>query len=310
MRTAALCIALWSAVAVAQGRQPVGSTGRDLPVVLPPESKYQMVDPWAQVPNGPAWGSGVTWVAVDAKQNVFVLRRRSPNVLVFDAAGKFLRSWGDGLFKWAHGLRVDRGGFIWATDGQDHLVYKFSPDGKILLTLGEKGVPGNDGAHFNRPTDVAVAVNGDVFVSDGYGNSRVAKFTAAGKFVKSWGTKGTGPSEFNLPHAIVIDQRGRVLVADRQNNRIQVFDQEGRFLDQWGNSGRPYGMELTNDDKLYLADAETGNITVLDAKTGQQLEVLTGIGEPHGIAIDSSGNLFTAMVNNQVLLKLAPKNSR
>lgn len=309
MQKPALLIVMWFVLVGTQGRQPAGSTSRDLPVALAEDSRYAMVDPWAQVPNGPAWGGAVTWVEVDATDTVFVLRRNAPNVLVFDASGQFLRSWGDGLFKWAHGLRVDRNGFIWATDGQDHLVYKFSADGRVIMRLGEKGVSGNDGGHFNRPTDVAVAPNGDIFVADGYGNSRIAKFTPNGEFIRAWGTKGTGPGEFNLPHAIVIDPRGRVLVADRQNNRIQVFDQDGRFLDIWGDSGRPYGMDLSSDGKLYLADAETGNVTVLDAANGRRLEVLTGIGEPHGIAIDTHGNLFTAMVNNQVLLKLAPRTS-
>ena len=290
-----------------QVKQPVGSTGKYI-VDVPANSPYRMADPWARIPEGtPTWGGAVSWVAVDANSNVYVLRRNAPNVVVFDANGKFLRSWGDGLFKWAHGIRVDRNGFVWATDGQDHLVYKFTNAGTLVLKLGEKGVPGNDGAHFNRPTDVAVAPNGDFFVSDGYGNSRVAKFSADGKFIRMWGTKGTGPGEFNLPHAVVIDGRGRVIVADRQNNRIQVFDQDGKFLDMWGDCGKPYGLELSTDDKLYVADADTGNIAVLDAKSGKKVDTLLGIGEPHGIAIDRLGNLYAAMVDNQILLKLVPR---
>jgi DNA-binding beta-propeller fold protein YncE len=150
---------------------------------------------------------------------------------------------------------VDSKGFVWTTDDQGHQVKKWSADGKVALTLGTYEKPGEGPDTFNGPTDVAVAASGDIFVSDGYGNSRIARFTAAGEFVKAWGLNGSLPGQLNLPHAIVIDSRGRLLVADRKNQRVQVFDQEGAFLDQWKGLGQPVALDI-RDDVLYVADAD------------------------------------------------------
>jgi len=216
-----------------------------------------------------------------------------------------VKSWGEGLFKWAHGLRVDRDGFIWATDGQDHLVYKFTMDGKQVLKLGEKGVAGDGQSRdaFNGPTDVAVAPNGDFFVSDGYGNSRVVKFSKDGEFIRIiGGRKGTGPGEFDLPHSVVIDSQNRLLVGDRENTRIQVFDLDGNFLEIWSGLGKPYGLYLTGDDTLYVADADGGTITI--AKNGKAVEVIEGLGRPHWIGMDPSGALYLADVRAMRILKI------
>ncbi|MBM3775651.1 MAG: hypothetical protein FJW37_10905, partial [Acidobacteria bacterium] len=182
------------------------------------ESRYQVVHGWPQLPPGFALGQ-VTGVEVDSANRVFVFHRGDRPILCFDgASGKLLASWGDGMFGSAHGLTVDSRDNVWVTDVVHHQVFKFSSKGELLMTLGAKGVPGLDGTHFNRPTDLAVAPAGEIFVADGYGNSRVAKFSPEGKFLLDWGTKGRGTGEFDTPHGIALDGQGRVYVADRGNS--------------------------------------------------------------------------------------------
>ena len=192
---------------------------------------------WAQLPAGTAWGGLTTWVAADGKGTVIVLVRKAPYFRVFTSDGKFVKSWGDeGLFNEAHSVQFDRDGFIWATDPNDHVVHKFNTDGKLIMTLGKKGVPGDNASHdtFNRPNAVTIAANGDIYVSDGYINSRVVQFSKEGKFIKIiGGTKGNGPGQLQLPHGVAIDSKGRLLVADSDNKRIAVFDKDGKFIENW-----------------------------------------------------------------------------
>ena len=257
--------------------------------------KYQVVENWADL------GPGVEWhvtagVASDAQGLIIPIRRVDPPFF-YIKNGKLVKQWGDGLFKYAHGVRVDRNGFLWATDAGDYsVVYKFNKDtGEILMMLGTKGVKGETPTTFNRPADVLVAPNGDIFVADGYGNSRVVKFSKDGKFIKAWGTKGTGPGQFNLPHNLAMDSQGRLLVADRENGRIQIFDQDGNYLDQWkGLGGKPYGLVMGKDDTLYIGDADGGTITV--AKDGKVLDVIHDLGRPHQLAIDPAGAIYYADV--------------
>lgn len=270
-------------------------------------ASYEAASGWAELPEGMEWGP-VSSVSVNRQGLIFALQRVNPAVVVLDAAGKFISGWADSVFKWAHGLRVDDDGFIWATDGQGHVVMKFNVEGELLLELGQRDVSGDGPDTFNRPTDVAVAANGDFFVSDGYGNSRVVKFDRNGKFLKSWGTKGTGPGEFDLPHSIVIDARGRVLVGDRENSRVQIFDQEGIYQDQWSNISAPYGLYISKENLLLVADAIGGSITIVDSRTGQKLDVIDGLGHPHWVSMDPEGNIYFADVRAQNLGKLVPKN--
>ena len=274
------------------------------PAAADPHPKYAVSETWATLPPNTAWGA-TSAVASDGKGRILVLRRVEPSILVFTTSGRFVRAWGEGLFRWAHGLRVDRDGFLWATDAQENLVYKFTPDGEPVLTLGEKGVTGDEQSRsaFDRPTDVAVARNGDVFVSDGYGNSRVVEFSKDGEFLRIiGGRKGAGPGEFDLPHSLVIDAQDRLLVGDRENARIQVFDLGGRLLETWSGLGKPYGLALGVDDTLYVADAEGGTITV--AKHGRAVDVIRGLGRPHWIGIDPSGALYVADVQAMRVLKI------
>jgi peptidylamidoglycolate lyase len=230
---------------------------------------YQVVHGWPQLPPSFVLGQ-VSGVGVDSHSHVFVFHRAenswaadksrlisSPTVLCFDGAtGQLQLSWGANRFVAPHGLRVDPHDNVWVTDTALHQVFKFSHDGKLLLTLGTERSAGVDATHFNRPTDIAFAADGSIFVSDGYGNSRIAKFSAEGQFVLDWGRKGTGPGEFDTPHSVVVDSQGRVYVADRGNSRIQVFDANGQFLKSWSSDqlGRPWSLALGPDNLLYVVD--------------------------------------------------------
>src|SRR5204863_3320484 len=186
-------------------------------------------------------------------------------IFQFDTSGKLLKSFGAGLFISPHKMTIDSDGNLWMADNGQHLVMKLDPNGKVLMTLGKKGVagPGND--EFDAPTEVAIAPNGDNFVADGHtgggtavGNSREVKFHKTGKFIKTFGKKGMGPGEFDLPHTLAFDSRGRLFVGDRQNNRVQIFDQDGRFIAQWFQFGRPSGIYIDKrTDTLYVADSES-----------------------------------------------------
>jgi peptidylamidoglycolate lyase len=174
---------------------------------------------------------------------------------VFEAAsGRHLRSWGANLFVMPHGLTIDRQDNIWLTDVRLHQVFKFRPDGRLLLTVGEARVPGADRSHFNQPTDIAVLPDGSFYVSDGYGNARVIKFSATGEYQFEWGRRGTGPGEFDLPHAIDTDSRGNVYVVDRSNARVQVFDRAGTYLTEWrgGELGRPYSVAVLGNRAIVV----------------------------------------------------------
>lgn len=250
-------------------------------------------------------------VATNSKGEIYLFHRGPRPVLCVDAAGKLLRAWGDEEIGVPHGLRVDRQDNVWVTDMGRHRVLKFDPDGKLLLALGT-GQAGTGNDQFDRPTDVAFAPNGDVFVSDGYGNNRVMKFSAAGRFIKSWGTKGTKVGEFDLPHAIAMDSKNRLLVGDRGNERIQLFDTEGQFLEQWPGFV-PYGIAINADHQVFVADADANQVVRLD-DTGNVQQHWgnkgSGLGEfnvPHMLAFDAAGNLFVAEVGNMRFQKLSKK---
>lgn len=213
--------------------------------------KYELVKNWPELPGSFKLGNP-TGIGIDTNRNVFIFHRAgriwplissmphtyisSKTILMLDGqSGKLLNSWGNNLFIMPHGLTVDRNNNIWVTDVGLHQVFKFSHEGKLLMKLGEAKIAGNDSRHFNRPTDVAVSGDGSFYVSDGYGNSRIIKFSSTGKYLLQWGTKGDKEGEFNIPHAIDLDEKGNVYVADRENKRIQVFDSIGKFLKQWTN---------------------------------------------------------------------------
>jgi sugar lactone lactonase YvrE len=242
---------------------------------------------WAQLPADMPWGGLTTWVAADGKGTVIVLVRKAPYFRVFTAEGKFVKAWGDeDLFVEAHSVQFDRDGFIWTSDPNGHVIHKFSTDGKLVMTLGKKGVAGDNASHdtFNRPNAVAIAPNGDIFVSDGYVNSRVVQFSKDGKFIKIiGGVKGSGPGQLQLPHGVAIDSKGRLLVSDSDNKRISIFDQDGKFIESWAAPCRG-NIVVTSDDTVYVSDVNAGAVMIL--RDGKIIDAIHVEGRPHGMAVD------------------------
>jgi DNA-binding beta-propeller fold protein YncE len=273
---------------------------------------YRLVENWVQFPPEVAkWGSA-TGVDVDAHDNVYVFHRDPlMPIIAFDRNGKFLRAWGKGMFKTTHFLRVDRFGSVWVTDRGDMVAYKFSPEGKLLMTLGKKGVTGDNTSQdtFNGMADLAVAKNGDILIADGEGpNTRVVKFSKDGKFIKWWGGKGTGPGQFDQPHSIALDSKGRVYVADRSNNRIQIFDEDGKFLNQWTNFGTPWGVFITKDDMLYVVDGTSNNcLLIASTKDGKVIDRIEGLSNPTAVTVDSKGAIYVGEVNGTNVKKFVRK---
>ena len=276
-----------------------------------PFPDYQPVLGWPKLPDGLKLGP-VSAVATDSDDCVYVFHRGKRPILVFDRDGKFLRSWGDGLFTTPHGLRVDPANNVWTTDMSSHQVLKFDSKGKLLLTLGKKDVPGDGPDRFNQPTDVAVAPSGEFYVADGYGNSRIMKFSKDGKFLKQWGEEGSGRGKFDLPHAIVLDAKGRVYVADRENKRVQIFDADGKFLAEWKDSGSPYGLYLS-DGRLFVADALENWVKVLDmdgkvlGRWGQKGTAPGQFDSPHMLCVDSRGAVYVADTGDNRVQKFVPR---
>ena len=236
-------------------------------------------------------------IGVDSKGRVYATAGKGDEgVIVFDPAGKVVDSWGEGFVS-KHGLRVidDK---VWVTDRERQIVMEFTLDGKLLRTLGTDGKSGLGENEFNLPSDVAVGRNGDIYVSDGYTNSRVMRFGADGTFKQSWGSKGEGRGEFDLVHNIAIDKKGRVFIADRENERIQIFDADGGFLEEWTHVGKPYGLYIDDESRVYITDGVANRVYVTDEK-GNVLSMFgkggDGSGEfnmAHSITLDKKGNIY------------------
>jgi len=329
-------IALCGGVAYTQIEvQPVN----DLP------NPYQTIRNWGNMPEGRTWGS-LSAVDIDPDgKSVWVAERCGANscagsnlpvVLKFDSSGKLVKSFGGGMFIFPHGIHVDREGNVWVTDaraatpeelqkfsdakGKGHTVVKFSPDGKVLLTLGKPGVAGNPPDALNEPCDVVTAPNGDIFVGEGHSGQnanapphtagRITKFSKDGKFIKTWGKWGSAPGEFRTPHALAFDSRGRLFVSDRGNVRLQIFDPDGKFLAVWKQFSRVSGIYIDKNDTLYAIDSESNAIThpgwkkgvrIGSAKDGKVRFFIPGhktdtpegaAGE--GVAVDAAGNVYGA----------------
>ncbi|PWU07887.1 MAG: hypothetical protein C5B51_08885 [Terriglobia bacterium] len=242
---------------------------------------------WAKLPTGTTWSGETSWVAADGKGQVVVFVRKAPYFRVFDRDGQFLKAWGDeNLLVEAHMMTFDRDGNIWAVDTNGHEVLKLDPNGKVLMILGKRGVAGDNSSHetFNRPATVFLAQNGDIFVSDGYLNSRVVQFTNDGKFIRIiGGIKGSEPGQLKLPHGVVVDSKGRVIVSDSDNKRLSLFDKNGQFLETWAVPCRG-GIEILPDDTIYVSDVNAGAVTIM--KEGKILDVIHVEGRPHGLGVD------------------------
>jgi len=306
-------------------------------LVLTQPNPYTTIERWGQLPQGRSWGS-TSAIDVAPNGNLWVAERCGANtcegsdlppVLEFDSSGKLLRSFGAGMFLFPHGMHVDKDGNVWVTDGQGrngkgHQVFKFSPEGKVLLALGKAGVAGSGPNEFNQPSDVVVAPNGDIFVADGHDtgtNMRIVKFSKNGTFIKTWGKPGSAPGEFNVPHGLAFDSRGRLFVADRANNRLQIFNQDGTFIEEWPQFSRLSGIYIDKNDVLYGADSESNmkrhpgwkrGIRVGSVRDGK---VIAFIPDPvenpdtsstsgaEGVTADSHGSIFGAEVGPKMVKK-------
>jgi streptogramin lyase len=359
---AALALSGWGAFAQAP-----------TPAVNDRPNPYQTVDNYFKLPAGRTWGS-TSAVEIDKDgRSIWVAERCGENscadpatgkmssldpVLKFDASGTLVKSFGAGMIAFAHGIYVDRDGNIWVTDANDnrprpargaapgtpapaapaklvgHQVIKFSPDGKVLMTLGKAGVAGNPPEALTEPNDVVTAPNGDIYVAEGHAGqnnnappdsvARISKFTKDGKFVKSWGKLGSAPGEFRTPHSLAFDSRGRLFVADRGNVRLQIFDQDGKFLEETKEFSRLSGIYITKDDMLYGADSESSETSHpggwkrgMRIGRAKDLKVLyfipdpetkpTGTSAAEGVAVDSQGNVYGAEVGPKAVKKYAKK---
>jgi DNA-binding beta-propeller fold protein YncE len=284
-----------------------------------PDLGYRVAAEWPQLPLG--WSFQETaGVAVDAGNQVYVCHRRPHPILQFDAHGKFVRSLGEGLFDRPHGLRIDPQGNLWVVDDRGQVVVKMDVAGRVRMVLGCWQTPGGPAersgdydVRFNRPTDVAWAPNGDIYVSDGYGNSRVVKFSPDGRYLTEWGRKGQGPGEFNTVHSVAVDKRGRVYVADRENRRIQIFDGDGKFLAEWRHVGAPWGLQITPEQELYMCDGYDGRVLKLSldgrvlgafGKTGKRPGEFLFV---HNLAVAPDGTIYTAEILNWRPQKFVPR---
>ena len=289
--------------------------------------RYQLEEDWGNFPSD--WKiSVVPGICIDNQDRLYVLSRGIPPIAVLDRSGNCLEHWGDGLFIRAHGVYLSNTGEVYCVDDGGHSAYKFNAKRELIFTLGNKGVPSDTGCidkkwqtithsagPFNYPTNIALAKNGDIYVSDGYGNARVHVFSPEGKLKFSWGEPGTAPGQFNLPHSLRFDAQERLYVCDRANDRIQIFDKEGHFIDQWCDFERPADMFIDQDGIMYVAeckrcsafDGTPSRVTILNLKG----EILARVGgdkpyDPsvghhtaHGIAVDSEGSLYVAEVGQR-----------
>jgi DNA-binding beta-propeller fold protein YncE len=272
---------------------------------------FQAAPAFFQLPDSIKLGA-CSGVAVNSKGNVYLFHRGKQPIIRLDADGKFLSSWGDDLIGSAHGLRIDADDNVWVTDIGNHQVMKFSTTGKLLLTLGKAGSAGDAIDQFNKPTDIAFGPQGEIYVTDGYGNNRVMTFTANGGFLAQWGEAGDGPGQFNLPHAVVVDRTGRVIVGDRENNRVQVFEGNGKFVAAWPGFA-PYGLAFDGQGRLFVADGVANEVLQLDdhgkivRSWGQEGTEPGQFRLPHMLASDSLGNLYVGEIKGERFQKLIRK---
>jgi sugar lactone lactonase YvrE len=307
---------------------------------------YGPGQPWGALPEGRSWGATSAIYPANDGQHIWVAERCGANscvgsavdpVLLFDLDGNLIRSFGAGLFAWPHGMYVDADDNVWVADsvgyrpvpdGIGHVIYKFSPEGEVLMTLGRVGEAGNGEHTFRKPSDVLVAPNGNIFVADGHGsaagqpvNNRIVKFNPQGQYITSWGIEGGDDGEFSDPHALAMDSQGRLFVGDRANSRIQLFDQDGRHLETWTQFGRPSGIFIDAEDVIYVVDSESNarrnrgwkrGIRIGSAKDGFVTAFVpdpetdqdnSGTSGGEGIAVDINGNLYAAEVGPRAVKK-------
>jgi DNA-binding beta-propeller fold protein YncE len=272
-------------------------------------ARYHAVANWATLAPGTTWGV-MSWVDVDRQGNIYVFQRSDPSakVMVFDAGGRYVRSWGEDMFAYPHALRVLRDGHIWTTDRQLQQIFCFDTDGRLLVTIGRRGLKGDDSSRdrFNGVSDVVMADDGTLFVSDGEGgNHRIVQLTREGRFIKSWGSAGDGPGELDGPHCVTLDAQGRVYVCDRANRRIQVFDRQGAFVAEMKQFGTPASIVITDEGLMYVAAGAPENKVTIGTTDGAVLQTIDGLDSPHGIGVGPDGSLYVAQSSGKAVLKYA-----
>jgi sugar lactone lactonase YvrE len=318
----------------AQAAEPLAHGVRnDLP------QPYGTQRDWGELPRGSSWAAVTAVEPSPDGRYIYVVHRCVDNscegrneapIFKYDMDGNLLASFGENLFNFPHGATVDPEGNLWVTDARStdnsgHQVFKFSPEGEILMTLGEKGVGGSEPGHLFHPTDVVVDPNnGDIFVSESHRdglNNRIVHFSPNGTFINEWGSKGSGTMEFSEPHTIAMDSTGRLFIGDRENNRIQIFTKGGEFIDEWRQFGRPSGIFITADDTIYVADSESGPDTganellgimkgirigsAVDGTVTSYIQDMEPLRDDHsgaeGVGVDAKGNVYGAVVRRQML---------
>ena len=297
----AICVSLFLAVLPAQA-----------------QTRYRSVRDWpvGAGRRAPDYGTRmVVGVATDSKGQVYVFQRTPHPILVFDRAGNYLRTWGHGLFALPHGCRIDPQGNIWLTDVGLHQVFKYAPDGRRLATWGVKSTPGNDAIHFNQPADVAFGPKGDVYIADGYGNARIVHLDGKGRYRNAWGHPGHVPGAFRLVHSVAVDAVGRVYVVDRDNARIQVFTPEGDLLAVWKHVGHPFGLFLTPDQRLFVADGLANTVSIYSlagkrlAQWGATGSAAGEMRRAHLLCVDDQGAVYVAEVNGRRVQKFVSQST-
>ena len=285
-----------------------------------PELDYVAVAEPLSFPAGTTLAGAAAAVAFDSKGHLFVLTRGNPSLFEFDNNGKFIRAFGEGLFTRSHGLRIDKDGNIWATDVGAHTVMKLDPQGKVLMTLGTKGQRGEwneSSRHFYEPNDIAIAINGDIFVAQGHtpganGDPRVLKFDKNGNFIKSWGGKGKEPGKFDVAHGLAFDAKGQLWVTDRENQRIQIFNTDGKFIKELKYAGLPCSIDIGSQN-IYMVNGFAGQVLKLDpegkvlAATGKAGKGVGEFGEAHVVAVSPKGDIYVADSVNAAVQKFVKK---
>lgn len=303
---------------------------------------YRTIEGWAKLPDGREWGATSAIYPANDGKHIWVAERCGSNlcvgsdvdpVLLYDTDGNVVKSFGSGMITWPHGMYVDADDNVWIADavgyapvpeGIGHTIMKFSPDGELLMRLGKEGVAGDGIDVFNKPSDMLVAPNGDIFVADGHdagGNNRIIKFNKDGKYLMQWGSTGGDHGQFRDPHALAMDSQGRLFVGDRGNSRLQVFSQNGEWLSTWTQFGRPSGLFIDENDILYSADSESNarrntgwkrGIRIGSAKDGFVTAFIpdpepdqdnSGTSAAEGIAVDGAGNIYGAEVGPRAVKK-------
>jgi sugar lactone lactonase YvrE len=265
---------------------------------------YKVNANWAQLPDGKTWDGSTSWITADGKGNVLVLVRTAPYFRWFTRDGKFAKAFGEnGQFDTAHSVTIDSQGFLWGTDSTAHVVHKFSPDGRLLMTLGRKGVTGDNTSRdsFNQPNHVAIGPNGDIYVSDGYQNARIVQFSGNGQFLRIiGGVKGSQPGQLQVPHGVALDSKGRILVNDSDNQRVSVFDKDGKFVETWPFPSRG-GIVIMSDDTVYVSDVNAGIVNIV--KDGKKIDSVAA-DRAHGLGVDTDGSIYVSGASRMTVMKI------